>query len=63
MPRTNAAKRDQLTTQIRRQFTDRSTQRFLHALPAFRVVNEIPEPLRTLLERLDAQESRAQHQR
>lgn len=63
MPRTNAAKREELTAQIRRQFTDRSTRRFLHALPAFRVVNDIPEPLRTLLERLEAQESRPHHQR
>lgn len=57
MSRTNAAKHDQLPTQIRRQFFDRSNQRFLHSLPTFRVVNEIPEPLRTLLERLDAEEN------
>lgn len=56
MSRTNAVKHDPLTTQIRRQFSDRSNQRFLHSLPTFKVVNELPEPLRTLLERLDAQE-------
>ncbi|WP_054309673.1 hypothetical protein [Mesorhizobium sp. 1M-11] len=60
MSRINAAKHDQLPTQIRRQFSDRSNQRFLHSLPAFRVVNEIPEPLRTLLDRLDAQENSTQ---
>ncbi|PLP56436.1 hypothetical protein CYK37_25455 [Mesorhizobium loti] len=57
MSRTNAIKRDQLPTQIRRQFSDRSNQRFLHSLPTFKVVNEIPEPLRTLLERLETQEN------
>ena len=57
MSRTNAAKHEQLPTQIRRQFSDRSNQRFLHSLPTFKVVNEIPEPLRTLLDRLDAQEN------
>ena len=57
MSRTNAAKHDPLPTQIRRQFSDRSNQRFLRSLPSFTVVNEIPEPLRTLLERLDAQEN------
>lgn len=57
MPRTNTAKRDELPTQLRRQFSDRSNRRFLHSLPAFKVVHEIPEPLRTLLERLDAQET------
>ncbi|WP_379066553.1 hypothetical protein ACHMW4_11010 [Mesorhizobium sp. UC22_110] len=57
MSRINAVKHDPLTAHIRRQFSDRSNQRFLHSLPTFKVVNELPEPLRSLLEKLDAQES------
>lgn len=45
-----------LASDIRRQFGKRSTARFLNALPAFKVVDDIPAPLKDLLERLEETE-------
>ena len=58
MARNTAERQDRLAADIRRQFTALSTKRFLHAMPAFRVVAEIPGHLRELLDQLEASERR-----
>lgn len=58
MTRNTGEKHDSLALDIRRQFGERSTARFLHALPAFKVVDDIPGHLRTLLDRLEETEGR-----
>lgn len=45
-----------LAADIKRQLGDRSTRRFLHAMPAFKPVTDIPDHLRRLLDRLEEQE-------
>ncbi|WP_315925135.1 hypothetical protein [Mesorhizobium sp. SP-1A] len=42
-----------LSGDIRRQATDRMTRRFLRGMPAFKVVSDLPEHMKTLLERLE----------
>jgi hypothetical protein len=59
MTRNTGEKHDSLALDIRRQFGERSTARFLHALPAFKVVNDIPRHLRALLDKLEETESGA----
>ncbi len=55
----NAGERHhRLASDIRRQFGERSTVRFLHALPAFKVVDDIPGHLRTLLDKLEETEGK-----
>lgn len=43
-----------LARDIRRQAGDRATRRFLRSLPSFKVVTELPEHLRNLLEQLES---------
>ena len=56
MARNTADRHERLAPDIRRQFGERSTRRFLHAMPAFKVVDEIPRHLRALLDRLEETE-------
>ena len=56
MARTDAERQEQLATDIRRQIGDRSMTRFLGAMPAYKVVSDIPSHLKDLLERLEASE-------
>jgi hypothetical protein len=58
MTRNTGERHDSLATDIRRQFGERSTTRFLHAMPAFKVVDEIPGHLKALLDRLEETEGR-----
>lgn len=46
-----------LATDIKRQFGEEATTRFLRTLPAFKVVSDLPEHLRQLLERLEETEA------
>jgi hypothetical protein len=57
MARSSARKEDQLAADIRRQFGDGATARLARTLPTFKVVSEIPEHLRILLERLECAEN------
>ena len=59
MARNTENRQDRLAGDIRRQFGDLSTTRFLRAMPAFRVVSDIPDHLRQLLDRLEASERQA----
>jgi len=59
MARDTGQRQDRLAADIRRQFTDLSTARFLHAMPAFRVVSDIPDHLKELLDRLETSEGQA----
>ncbi len=59
MARNIAERQDRLAADIRRQFTDRSTKRFLRAMPTFRVVDDIPDHLKELLDQLEASEGKA----
>lgn len=59
MTRKDAERHERLAADIRHQFADLSTTRFLRAMPAFRVIDEIPDHLKVLLDRLDAGERRA----
>jgi hypothetical protein len=52
MARDTGERRERLAVDIRRQFGARTTARFLHALPAFKVVEEIPDHMRVLLDQL-----------
>lgn len=61
MTRTKAEDRDRLASDIRRQIADPSTTRCLRALPAFRAVEDLPDHLKVLLDRLDARERQPQH--
>jgi hypothetical protein len=58
MTRNTGERHDSLARDIRRQFGDRSTTRFLHALPAFKVVDHIPGHLKALLDKLEETEGR-----
>jgi hypothetical protein len=57
MTRRTGERQESLATDIRRQLGEKSTTRFLHALPAFKVVDDIPNHLRTLLVRLEEAET------
>lgn len=59
MTRANSQQGQQLARDIRRQFGNGATTRFLHALPTFKVVTDLPEHMRDLLDRLQASESPA----
>lgn len=59
MSRNTGERHDGLALDIRRQFGQRSTARFLHALPAFKVVDDVPGHLKALLDKLDEAESMA----
>jgi hypothetical protein len=56
MARSTVHKQDRLAADIRRQFGDGATARLARALATFKVVSEIPEHLRILLERLECAE-------
>jgi len=58
MARNTANRQDKLATDIRRQIGDRSLTRFLGAMPAYKVVNDIPRHMKDLLEQLEASERR-----
>lgn len=49
-------RQEKLANEIRRQFADLSTSRFLRAMPAFKVVSDIPDHMKDLLDRLEASE-------
>lgn len=49
-------RQEKLATDIRRQFSERSVVRFLGAMPAYKVVSDIPPHLKELLDRLEASE-------
>ncbi|QPC90861.1 hypothetical protein [Mesorhizobium sp. INR15] len=57
MTRDTGERREGLATEIRRQFGNQATTRFLRTLPAFRTEGDIPDQFRELLERLDGIES------
>ena len=59
MTRNTGERHQGLATDIRRQVGDRSVRRFAHALPAFKVVEDIPSHLRTLLDQLERAEGKA----
>jgi len=59
MTRHTGERHGTLATDIRRQFGEKSTMRFLQALPAFKVMDDMPSQLRTLLDKLEEAESRA----
>ena len=59
MTRANSQQRQQLARDIRHQFSDRATTRFLRAMPTFKVVTDLPEHLRELLDNLQASEGTA----
>lgn len=61
MAGSNANKQNGLSAEIRRQFGDRTTARFAQTLPTFKVVADIPEHMRTLLERLQCAEEGRHH--
>lgn len=46
-----------LSGHIRRQAGDHATRRFLRSLPTFRVVSDLPDHLRQLLDRLERAEN------
>ncbi len=48
-----------LARDIRHQASDRVTRRFLRTLPAFKVVTDMPEHLRSLLDQLEDVEATA----
>ncbi|OQM76157.1 hypothetical protein [Manganibacter manganicus] len=52
MAGSSANKHDRLSAEIRRQFGDEATSRFVQTLPTFKVVADIPEHMRTLLKKL-----------
>jgi len=49
-------RQEKLANDIRRQFADLSTSGFLRAMPAFKVVSDIPDHMKDLLDRLEASE-------
>ncbi|TGQ46027.1 MULTISPECIES: hypothetical protein [unclassified Mesorhizobium] len=57
MTRNNGDSREGLAADIRRQFGNEATTRFLRALPAFRMEADIPDHFRELLDRLDGIEA------
>ncbi len=57
MTRTVSEPRDDLANTIRRQVAAPATRRMLGAMPAFRPVDDIPEHLQTLLDRIEAMEA------
>lgn len=58
MTRNTGERHESVAHDIRRQFTERSTARFLNAMPAFKVVDHIPGHLKALLDKLDETEDR-----
>lgn len=58
MTRNTGERHEALATDIRRQFGERSTARFLHTMPAFKVVDDIPAHLRALLDKLEQTEGK-----
>lgn len=56
MAHSSGERQGSLASDIRRQFGERSTARFLNALPAFKVVDDVPGPLKILLKRLEETE-------
>lgn len=50
-------KRAELAADIKRQFGNEATMRFLRTLPSFRLESDIPEHFRELLDRLDGIEA------
>ena len=52
-------KRGEIATDVRRQFGSEATQRFLRALPAFRLETDMPKHLRELLDRLEGADTKA----
>ncbi len=58
----NAHEREgRVAAEIRRQIGDNTSRRLARAVPSFRVVSDIPDHLRELLERLDGMESHSRH--
>ncbi len=53
MTKENAKRRERDISAIRHPFGNGMTTRFLRALPAFKVVDDLPEHLRELLDRLE----------
>jgi hypothetical protein len=58
MPRNTGERHEGVALDIRRQFGERSMARFLNALPAFKVADDMPGHLTALLDKLDEAESR-----
>ena len=58
MTRDTGERHQRLAVDIRRQFGNRSTMRFLHTLPAFKVVDHIPAHLKALLDQLEETEGK-----
>jgi hypothetical protein len=56
MTRNTGERHESLATDIRRQFGKRSTARFLHAMPTFKAVDDIPGHLKALLDKLEEAE-------
>ncbi|TPO11585.1 hypothetical protein FJ987_18420, partial [Mesorhizobium sp. CU2] len=49
----NGDKRGEIAADLRRQLGSEATQRFLRAMPAFRLETDMPKHFRELLDRLD----------
>jgi hypothetical protein len=58
MSRDAGERHERLATDIRRQFGKMSTTRFLHAMPTFKVVNDMPRHMKDLLDRLEETEGK-----
>jgi hypothetical protein len=58
MARDTGERHERLAGDIRRQFGEGSTTRFLHAMPTFKVVDRLPRHLKILLDQLEETEGR-----
>jgi hypothetical protein len=58
MIRNTGERHERLSSEIRRQFGERSTTRFMHTLPAFKVVDHMPAHLKALLDQLEKTEGK-----
>jgi hypothetical protein len=52
----NTDRRRRLADNVKHQFKDKTTARLVHALPAFKVVHDVPDHLTNLLRRLEKAE-------
>jgi len=59
MTRNTGERQTGLAADIRRQFGDGSVRRFARSLPAFKVVDDIPGHLKTLLDQVERAEGKA----
>ena len=63
MTSSSTKRQDRLSADIRRQIGDRAISRLMQAMPAFRVVTDIPDHLRELLDRLEEREAPGRRRR